>query len=1013
MHTHSGTSRRTRLGATRVASICFLLSGLACSDKPRLSDARPDAVSTSEQGLAQTDLTATSTFDAGVHSYVATLPPAAVVGTISQTLEARWNANLHSISQTPIHPQGWSLDYYAGSTKLAQAPSTPSEWAQVSRVVTTGNLKVEAVDGDRQALVSTVEAPLATVASSFSGGSAGDGWDVFFDPAYTRVFNIHHHNGPATLMCRTLADSKPCPGFPMALTQTSHRSTGRIDALSNKLWQPTSTTDAKLAWDCVDLTTSSRCTTPVVVSQYAAFDTFFNNHIDPVVIGRKMYAIGYTSGPVTRITCLDMATGTECPGVALPENGKFNHAGITAVGNKLYVLPGRNQVFPPFQNQNLDCYDSTTWARCEGSWPQSVIGGPVWTPRSADGVVRNVCANNKCFSLDGSAHTLPPNFMAYLTANPVVGYNSTVSQLGSATSLGTKSAWSISNYRSTCWDMATDAQCSAGFPIPVPLNYATVLDPENPDCLWTNGDDGIIRNWKISTATQGCGGGAPRISFKTSVAVPRLSCDPESRVYQYRAFKLIKPDATQYTSARLTVRNSNGAPIAGWINVPLSSADASIDLSTLSPSVAGSSPTFDIAAEGFTDTTVVPVGEFRVTTGTPPQLCWDLSVPALTCPTLPGLAGNATAGPRSTTVTARGSFATSSGSTSFSDQVMNATVDANPANFDNCGGTRLRATVVSLRDGAPIAGARVSLHDSAGNPVLDSNFQPAFAVSAADGTVEFPVWAAGYTLGMGGTVRYTPATMTVTAGGSGTTFVSGDKVMSNTVTTTVGTTSHVAITVLDDKTPPCVPEVTAPAAGSVVYQKEDVLMGTACPGSTVTVQLNDMPVCTVVATAQGTWSCEAELPVGRSIVTATAKDEAGNVSSASTPVVVTRRDDIDPPVITGPYGNVHGPGVTVTGTGMPGADITVKDEQGRAVCTTKADEKGAWACDGELSAGPHQLTASADWSGFQSHSGPHDTTVLVEAWFEGGGCTSTGGAQPALMMLLSLGGLVVLRRRRV
>jgi MYXO-CTERM domain-containing protein len=1003
MNKNSGTSRRALPGAARMASGCaFLLMSLACSDKPALSG----KASSSEQGLAQADLTATSTFDGGVHSYVATLPPAAVVGTISQTLEAQWNSNLHAISQAPIYPQGWSLDYYAGGTKLAKAPSTASEWAQVSRIVTTGALQVEAVEGDRQALVSTVEAPVAVVAPTFSGGSAGDGWDVFFDPAYTRVFNIHHHNGPATLMCRTLADSKVCPGYPITLTQTSNRSTGRIDAVSNKLWQPTVTTGASpmLAWDCVDLTTSARCATPVVLSAHAAASASHDRHMDPVVIGRKMYAVGFASGSVTRITCLDMATGTECPGTALPQNGAGNHSGLEAVGNKLYVLPG--------QNLNLDCYDSTTWARCEGSWPQAVTHSPVWAVRGADGIVHNVCANTKCFGLDGSAHTLPPNFATYLTANPVVGLSFTGLQYGDATSLGTKAAWSITGDKAACWDMATDAKCADAFPIAVSRLYAPVFDPEDSDCLWTNGDDGVIRNFKISTGAAGCGGGPPRISFKTAVSIPRLSCDPESRVYQYKSFKLIAPAPEQYTSAKLTVKDSNGVPISGWTNLPLS-ATATVDLTTLSPAVAGSTPTFDVAAAGFTDTTVVPVGEFRVVTGSPPQLCWDLAVPALTCPTRPGLAGNDTAGPRATTVTARGSFTTGSGVTPFTDQVLNATVDANPANFDNCGGTRLRATVVSLKDGRPVARAKVFLLDSAGNPVLDSNFQPAFAVSAADGTVEFPVWAAGYTLKMNGSASYFPVAMTVTAGGSGTTVASSGTVVSNTVTTTVGTTSQVNITVDVDQEPPCAPEVTSPAAGSVVYQKENVLTGSAEPGSTVTVSVNDQPVCTVVATEQGTWSCEAELPVGRSIVTATSKDEAGNASGASTAVVVTRRDDIDPPVITGPRGDVHGPGVTVTGTGMPGADITVKDEQGRTVCTTKADEKGAWACDGELSAGPHQLTADAAWSDFRSNSGPHDTTVLVEAWFEGGGCTSTGSAQPALMMLLSLGGLVVLRRRRV
>jgi MYXO-CTERM domain-containing protein len=129
-------------------------------------------------------------------------------------------------------------------------------------------------------------------------------------------------------------------------------------------------------------------------------------------------------------------------------------------------------------------------------------------------------------------------------------------------------------------------------------------------------------------------------------------------------------------------------------------------------------------------------------------------------------------------------------------------------------------------------------------------------------------------------------------------------------------------------------------------------------------------------------------------------------------VLITRRDDIDPPVITGPPATVQGRGVTVTGTGMPGADITVKDEQGDTVCTAKVDDNGKWACDTELSAGPHQLTADADWNDFQSTSNPHDTTVLDEAWFQGSGCTSTGSAQPALMVALALAGLRVLRRRR-
>jgi MYXO-CTERM domain-containing protein len=306
----------------------------------------------------------------------------------------------------------------------------------------------------------------------------------------------------------------------------------------------------------------------------------------------------------------------------------------------------------------------------------------------------------------------------------------------------------------------------------------------------------------------------------------------------------------------------------------------------------------------------------------------------------------------------------------------------------------------------------VFLLDSAGKPVLDGNGQQASAVTAADGTLEFPVWAAGYTLKLSGNARYVPVFATVDAGGSGTSTASAGTVVSNTVTTTASQTSHVTISVTVDEDPPCAPVVTSPAAGSVVYDSRTPLTGTADAGSTVVVRVDGQPVCTVVANDMGQWSCDTELPVGISTVTATAKDPAGNTSGHSSAVQLTRRDDIDPPVITGPSASVQGPGVTVTGTGMPGADITVKDEQGNPLCTAKVDDKGTWECDAELSAGPHQLTADAASHGFQSTSSPHDTTVLVEAWYQGGGCASTGSAQPALMMVLALGGLVMLRRRR-
>jgi MYXO-CTERM domain-containing protein len=773
MHTNSRNSRRPILGATRAASLCALLMNLACggNDSQALPEAQTRAAPASEQALLQKDLVITEDVKDTTHSYVATLPPSTLVGTISQTLEASWSPNLFGIHQAPRYPQGWSIEYYEGSTKLASEPATADAWAKVSRVATSGATEMDSLDGERQAIISSVASSFTEVASTFKGNRKGDGWDVFFDPAYTRVFNIHHHNEPATVMCRNLADTSTCPGFPIDLTQTSNLSTGHIDAASNKLWQPTVTLDNKLAWDCVDLTTSERCATPVVFSEYAASGSDKNNHMTPVVLGRKMYALGAAQGGVARITCLDMATGAECAGMELPESGIFYQGGIAAVRSRLYVLPGLNK--------HLDCYDSTTWKRCAGEWPKAVTIGPVWAVNGADGTVQNVCASNKCFGLDGSAHTLPPNFAASLKKN---------APEESATSLGTKAAWRSWGYTAHCWNMATDTQCASQFPIVVENLYTTTLDPELPNCLWTNNHKGIIENWDTRTGNLGCTVEVSHIRFKAETGIPRLSCDPASRVYQYKSFKLTSPAPSEYTSATLTVKNSQGGFIPGWIDRPFSS-DATVDLTQLSPDATGDSPTFDVAVTGLKNTLVEPSGTFRVTTGAPPQLCWELSESSLVCPNKPGLAL-----PQEALVTTKGSFATSAGTTSFTDQVMKTSVK-NPPDFNNCGGAWLRATVVSLSDGSPISGQTVFLLDSAGNPILDANGLPASAVSAADGTLEFSVWAGGYTLKLTGDGHYTPVSMNVDAGGSGTTQASEGTVVSNTITPQRQQPAHVTITV--------------------------------------------------------------------------------------------------------------------------------------------------------------------------------------------------------------------------
>jgi hypothetical protein len=264
----------------------FVLASCRDATSPSTTAASSSPARATSQALLITDLT----LDAGVIgntvSYQATLPVATVVGTVAQTLEATWNASIHNLNAAPIVPQGWSLNYYAGGTLLTSPPVTTGDWNSVTRVTSTGAVTADGVDGERQALLSSIGAPPVVIPASFSGGSAGDGWDVFFDPAHTRVFNVHHHNGPATLMCRKLADSTTCPGYPMALSNTPSRATGRFDATSMKIWLPTSNSGF-LAWDCADANTGTRCATPVVRSTLQQRDGGYDNHADPASSGER------------------------------------------------------------------------------------------------------------------------------------------------------------------------------------------------------------------------------------------------------------------------------------------------------------------------------------------------------------------------------------------------------------------------------------------------------------------------------------------------------------------------------------------------------------------------------------------------------------------------------------------------------------------------------------------------------------------------------------------------------
>ncbi|MDR1449227.1 MAG: Ig-like domain-containing protein, partial [Propionibacteriaceae bacterium] len=211
----------------------------------------------------------------------------------------------------------------------------------------------------------------------------------------------------------------------------------------------------------------------------------------------------------------------------------------------------------------------------------------------------------------------------------------------------------------------------------------------------------------------------------------------------------------------------------------------------------------------------------------------------------------------------------------------------------------------------------------------------------------------------------------------------GDHVVNATQTDPAGNVSDetsVAITV--DTVAPDAPVVTRPADGEAVGTATPTVEGTAEPGSTVTVDAGDGNVCTVVAAADGSFSCTLPdaLPEGPAVISVTATDPAGNESPAvEVPITV---DVTAPaaPVITRPADGeaVDTATPTVEGTAEPGSTVTVDAGDGK-VCTATAGADGSFSCTlpDALPEGPAVISVTAtDPAGNESPAA--EVTVTVD-----------------------------------
>ncbi len=208
----------------------------------------------------------------------------------------------------------------------------------------------------------------------------------------------------------------------------------------------------------------------------------------------------------------------------------------------------------------------------------------------------------------------------------------------------------------------------------------------------------------------------------------------------------------------------------------------------------------------------------------------------------------------------------------------------------------------------------------------------------------------------------------------------GEQTFSVTATDAAGNVSEateVKVTVDPDATTPA---IGGPTAGETVGTKPTV-SGSAKPDATVTVKDGDTDLCTTTADENGQWSCTPTTALSGGEHTLTASSDDGT----SAEVAVTVDDNApDAPTVDDATPLVNNTTPTLTGTGIAGNTIKVKDADGNVLCTTTVGDDGKWSCtipaDKALDDGEHALSVTqTDPSGNESEVTPVTVTVDTKA----------------------------------
>ncbi|MGA2163213.1 MAG: S8 family serine peptidase [Solirubrobacteraceae bacterium] len=373
-----------------------------------------------------------------------------------------------------------------------------------------------------------VECKHRHTAAAFRGSGGGDGWAVAVSGS--AVYNVFHHDPQLQVACHFQINAEPC-WEPETITDAEGNefaSSGQpglwLDQTTGKLYvYATRKSDDTAGVVCID--TSEAVTNADPFCGFTALTGVGEAPLtdgisavsDPTVVGSRWYAFNYAegsgaTGDENKLLCFNLDTDAACPGQPFSvtaeqgtdEDEDFPPPAVVAIGTEVIVPLRFNGT------DQLACFEGNEEMGCHGSWPIGLSEsydseyGAAFPMLDSSGFLTGFCLPtgvDPCYSFQGTPVTTPTGMTEAISAS--LGWN------GPALTIGTRVYVPNANQNGVdCYDYSTGTSCE-NYPLYLSglgLLYTVNRDPERPECIWVNSDNGEaqIQNFEASTGAGTC-----------------------------------------------------------------------------------------------------------------------------------------------------------------------------------------------------------------------------------------------------------------------------------------------------------------------------------------------------------------------------------------------------------------------------------------------------------------------------------------------------------------------------